>query len=193
MKAANTQKRNQFILIALLTIGAVAGLWMVVIRAQQQNLRDLAADRATATQKLQQAKRAIEMTDQVEGQFCEAKKRLDKIEETMATGDLYSWAINTIRQFKLSYKVEIPQFSQVDGPKEMTMLAKFPYKQATWTIAGTAQFHDFGKFLADFENQFPYARVLNLGLEPVSGPATADKERLSFRLEIVALVKPGVS
>ncbi len=193
MKAVNTQKRDQFILVALVTVGTVSGLWFGLIRSQQQNLRNLATERAAAAQKLQQAKHAIELSDQVEGQYCEAKKRLDKIEETMATGDLYSWAINTIRQFKLPYKVEIPQFSQVDGPKEMNMLARFPYKQATWTIAGTAQFHDFGRFLADFENQFPYARVLNLSLEPVSGAVATEKERLAFRLEIVALVRPGVS
>jgi Tfp pilus assembly protein PilO len=193
MKATNNQKRNQFILVALVTLGIIAGLWLGLIKSQQSNLRELAAARTAAAQRLQQAKQAIQISDQVDSQFCEAKKRLDKIEETMATGDLYSWAINTIRQFKLPYKVEIPQFSQVDGPKEMAMLARFPYKQATWTIAGTAQFHDFGKFLADFENQFPYSRVLNLSLEPVSGAVATEKERLAFRLEIVALVKPGVS
>ena len=59
----------------------------------------------------------------------------------MASGDLYAWTINTLRQFKLGYKVEIPQFSQIDGPKEMNMLAGFPYKQANMTISGTAYLH----------------------------------------------------
>jgi hypothetical protein len=70
------------------------------------------------------------------------------------------------------------------------MLPNFPYKQATLTIGGTAHFHDFGKFVADFENQFPYMRLMNVTLEPASGVLAADKERLSFRMEIATLVKP---
>jgi hypothetical protein len=111
----------------------------------------------------------------------------------MANGDLYAWAINTLKQFRLPYHVEIPQFSQVDGPKDMSMLPSFPYKQATMTVSGTAQFYDFGRFIADFENQFPYIRVLNLTLEPVSAMVPTDRERLSFKLEVAALVKPANS
>jgi hypothetical protein len=111
----------------------------------------------------------------------------------MATGDLYAWTINTLRQFKLSYKVEIPQFSQIDGPKDMNMLAGFPYKQANMTISGTALYHDFGKFVSDFENQYPYMRVLNLSLEPISAIVGADHEKLAFKMEIAALVKSTAS
>jgi hypothetical protein len=75
----------------------------------------------------------------------------------------------------------------------VTMLPHFPYKQANLTIAGTALFHDLGKFICDFENQFPYFRVLNLSIEPVSSLMGSDKEKLSFRLEVAALVKPGTS
>ena len=139
-----------------------------------------------------QLKQAVDSADQIEAELAQGRKQLDAIEKTMATGDLYSWAINTIREFKAAHKVEIPQFSQIDGPKDMTMLAGFPYKQATLTIGGTAQFHDFGKFVSDFENQFPYIRVMNLSLEPSSSLLTSDsKEKLAFRMEIAALVKPG--
>ncbi len=193
MKTTNLEKRKQLILVAIVTVTVLGGLYLGVIRSQQANLVNLASQKTEAAQKLAQAKRAIETSDQVQSQFCEAKKQLDKIEETMASGDLYSWAVNLMRQFKANYKIDIPQFSQVDGPRDMSMLARFPYKQAVWTIAGTSRFHDFGKFLADFENQFPYARVLNLSLEPVPASLSAEKERLAFRLEIAALVKPGIS
>jgi hypothetical protein len=158
-----------------------------------------------AKQRLQQVKQAVQTADQVEQALCDLKKRLDKSEEGMASGDLYSWSINTLRAFKLAYKVEIPQFSQIDGPKEVNLLAGFPYKQATMTVAGSGSFHEFGRLVADFENQFPQMRVLNLVLEPFFGtmamdkerisptPVTADRERLSFRMEIAALVKPGAS
>lgn len=191
MNKLSKEKRNQLILVAVILATLIGGWYMVIYKSQTQTLAALRAKRDASRQKLQQVKQAIDSADQIEAQLAEGRKQLNKIEEGMANGDLYSWVINTIREFKLPHKVEIPQFSQIDGPKEMPMLANFPYKQATLTIGGSAQFHDFGKFISEFENQFPYLRVMNLSLEPAAGLVTTEKERLAFRLEIAALVKPG--
>lgn len=193
MNKLSKEKRNQLVLVALVTSGLLAGLWLGLIRYQQQSLGVLAQSKIASEQKLEQVKEAIESADQIESQLAEARQRLSKIEATMASGDLYAWTINTLRQFKLGYRVDIPQFSQIDGPKDMNMLAGFPYKQATMTISGTAFYTDFGKFIADFENQFPYMRVLNLSLEPVPALVGSDKEKLAFRMEIAALVKANPS
>jgi hypothetical protein len=193
MKNLSKEKRTQLVLAVLLTGGLLGGLWFGLIRYQQQSLDSLAQNRIAAEQKLQQVKQAIETADLVETQLAEAGQRLSKIESSMAAGDLYAWTINTLRQFKLGYHVEIPQFSQIDGPKEMNMLAGFPYKQANMTISGTALYPDLGRFIADFENQFPYMRVLNLSLEPLPAMVATEKERLSFRMEIAALVKSNAS
>ncbi len=191
MNRLSKEKRNQLILAGVIFATIVGGWYMMIYKSQTQNLTTLRAKRDAARQKMVQVKQAIDSADQIEAELAEGRKQLDKIEDTMATGDLYSWAINTVRQFKLAHKVEIPQFSQIDGPKDMPMLPGFPYKQASLTIGGSAYFHDFGKFVSDFENQFPYMRVLNLSLEPVSSLAGSDRERLAFRMEIAALVKPG--
>ena len=193
MNSLSKEKRNQLILVMLLTGCAVAGLWFGLIRFQQQKLEVLALSTKTAEQRLEQVRQAIETADVLEQRLGEASKRLADVESSMASGDIYAWTINTLRQFKLGYKVEIPQFSQIDGPKEMNMLAAFPYKQANMTISGTAFYTDFGKFVADFENQFPYMRVLNLSLEPLPAMNGGDKERLTFRMEIAALVKNTAS
>ena len=192
MNKLSKEKRNQLVLVLVVLATLIGGWYMVIYKSQSQSLATLRAKRDASRQKLQQVKQAIDSADQIEAELAQGRKQLDVIEKTMATGDLYSWAINTIREFKTAHKVEIPQFSQIDGPKDMTMLAGFPYKQATLTIGGTAQFHDFGKFVSDFENQFPYIRVMNLSLEPSSSLLTSDsKEKLAFRMEIAALVKPG--
>lgn len=193
MKKLSKEKRNQLVLVVLGTAGLMAGLWLGLISSQQQSLRGLADSKVTAMRKLEQVKQTIENAEAIESQLKDASKRLNKIESGMATGDLYSWAITTIRQFKPPYKVEIPQFSQIDGPKDVPMLAGFPYKQINMSISGTAMYHDFGKFVSDFENQFPYLRVLNLSLEPSSVVAGNDREKLSFKMEVAALVKPGTS
>ena len=74
----------------------------------------------------------------------------------------------------------------------MDLLPSFPYKQIQFTINGTAYYHDLGKFIADFENNFPHARMVNLVIEPASG-ADSSNEKLSFRMDIIALVKPNPS
>lgn len=193
MKSLSKEKRNQLVLVAIITAGVLASIWMGVIRAQQQRLQTLAKSKVAAQTKLDQVRQAIESADLIETQLTEAGRRLSKVETTMASGDLYAWTINTLRQFKLGYKVEIPQFSQIDGPKDMNMLAGFPYKQANMTISGNAYYTDLGKFVADFENQFPYMRVVNLSLEPLPSAANSDHERLSFRMEIATLVKSPAS
>lgn len=189
MNSLSKEKRNQLVLVVLVTGGLLVALWFGLIRFQQESLKVLAESKLASEQKLEQVRQAIEASDQIESQLAESQQRLARIESTMASGDLYAWTINTLRQFKLGYKVEIPQFSQIDGPKDMNMLAGFPYKQANMTISGTAMFTDFGKFIADFENQFPYMRVLNLSLEPVPALVGGERERLAFRMEIAALVK----
>jgi Tfp pilus assembly protein PilO len=175
MKNIPKEKRNQLILVAMIFAMVAGGWYAIVFKSQKVGLSAMRSKRDAAVKKFQEVKLAIKTADQVESELCDVKKRLEQVEDTMATGDLYSWTINLIRQFKLSYKVEVPQFSQIDGPRDTTMLPNF---------------HDFGKFVADFENQFPYMRLMNVTLEPASGVLAADKERLSFRMEIATLVKP---
>ena len=80
---------------------------------------------------------------------------------------------------------------------EVGLLAQFPYEAANFSVRGAAYYHDFGKFLADFENQFPYFRVQNL-LLGVSGEsalgaepsARVGEEKLQFKIDIVTLIRP---
>ena len=109
---------------------------------------------------------------------------LSSNENDMATGDIYAWTLDTIRHFKAGYKVELPEIGQpTEG--ETDLLPSFPYRQLRFSISGTGYYHDIGKFIADFENRYPHMRVVNLDMAPITG----DSEKLSFRADIVALVK----
>jgi hypothetical protein len=192
MNRISKEKRNQLLLTGVVIAVVLAGLWFTLISSLRNKVESVGRERQAAEQKLALVLRSIQNADQLDSQVGEASGRLSKLETGMASGDLYSWAINTLRQFKQPYsKIEIPQFSQIDGPKPTSMLATFPYQQASLTIGGTAHFHDFGRFLADFENGFPYIRVQNLQLEPLPSAANSEQEKLSFRMDIIALVKPG--
>jgi hypothetical protein len=188
MNAIPKEKRQKVIVVAIVTLGALAGLWFGLINVQNQGLKELARNVDAAQRKLETARKALDDSKQLEAELSAAAEELDGIENGMASGDLSTWVYNKVRQFKLSYRVEIPQFSSI-AEAETTLLPKFPYRQVTMNIGGTGYFHDIGKFVADFENQFPHIRIQNLELEPTPTPAGAEREKLSFRMDIVALVK----
>jgi hypothetical protein len=184
------EKRNQLILVVLVTLGTLSALGFGLIKFQNENLTRLAIRKATAESKLAQMEDAVKNTARIQSDLAEAKQTISQLESDIApAGDLYSWLISTLRSFKAPYKVEIPQYSQIGPTTDMTMLPGFPYKQASMTVAGKAHFHDLGRFLADFENRFPHIRILNLALDVDGNPQ--EVEMLAFRMDIVTLVKPN--
>ena len=143
------EKLNRLILVILATLIAIAGLYFGLIRRQNENLVRLAQQKAAAAKKLQVIREALHRADQIKAQLDEAKTTLTAAESDIASGDLYAWVIDWLRQYKAPYKVEIPQFSQLGAPADVNLLPRFPYKQTTLTVAGTAHYHDLGRFLAD--------------------------------------------
>ena len=191
MKRLSREKRNQLITVIFVTVAILALIGFGLIRPQYDSLSKIAKDRTVADTKLQSIKHAITNSEAIANEWIETNNALAQAEEDMASGDLYSWTYDTIRHFKQSYKVEIPEVGH-PAIGEVDLLPSFPYKQIQFTINGTVYYHDFGKFIADFENSFPHSRVVRLVLEPAAGP-DSNTEKLSFRMEIVTLVKPNPS
>lgn len=191
MNKISKQKRTQFILVAVGTMAVVGGLWYSLIRYQQENLQKLDGQRKSAKDRLSQIQETIRNSKEIESELLVVSNKLAAQEEDMASGDLYSSMVNTIRKFKLPYKIDIPQLTSGGSQVEVNLLPKFRYKQVSLSISGTAFYFDLGRFVADFENRFPHSRVLNLDLAPASASRPEEKEKLSFRMDIVSLVKPG--
>ena len=182
-------KLNQLIAVTLGTVLAVVALWFLLLDAQQGKLQEISAKITDTQEKLKIMHKAVAESSKLTAELEVAARQLSGLEEDMASGDLYSWIIDTVKRFKVSHHVDIPQFGPV-VTGEVNLFPQFPYRQGLLGVSGTAHFHDFGRFLADFENRFPSMRIQNVELEPVSTVAPADKEKLSFRMEIVMLVKP---
>ncbi len=185
------EKRNQFVLVLLITVALLAGLGLGLIRYQLTSLSRLAEKKTTAEKKLQRMQEAVNQAARTSAELAQARKTLAAMESDIASGDLYSWFLTTIRRFRAPYKVEIPAFAPIGPTTEVNLLANFPYKQTTLSVAGSAHYHDLGRFLADFENRFPHIRVSNLSLD--LDAAAAEPETLSFRMDIIALVKSNPS
>ena len=187
------EKRNQLVAVVLGTLVALAAMYVFLIQQQKQNLVHLKEKKVAVEARRRQVLDAIKHAQQIDADLASAKQALAEAEADIASGDLYSWVINTLRDFKAKYKVNIPQFNPIGPTTDVILLPNFPYKQATLSVAGTAHFHDFGRFLADFENRFPHIRVLNLSLELNQSPVAEEQETVSFKLDIVTLVKTNPS
>ena len=185
------EKRTHIVLVLILTAGAIGGLWFGLISYQKAKLAEVAKKIGDAQQQLGKIKAVVTNASLVAVDLKKASDQVNTIESGMATGDLFSWMVSSLKQFNTpQFKVEMPQF----GPPvvtETTMFPNYPYKQAVVAVAGTAYYWDFGKFLAEMENHFPYTRIQNLTLEPAPPANPDEKEKLSFRMEVVALIKPN--
>src|SRR3954471_7849083 len=95
--------------------------------------------------------------------------------------------LGMLRQFHPGHDVDISTLSGVSYP-EIALFPRYAYKQVAANIGGTAYYHDLGKFIADFENPFKHMRIHDVSMEPPA-VSQADREKLTFKIEIVALVK----
>jgi Tfp pilus assembly protein PilO len=197
MKHLPKDKRERLLLVAVTALIVLVTIWQGLISLQKRKLSGLGERRLEQEMRVNNARRLVGSVDQFKQSFTVKSKELKELESTMASGDMYAWVITKINQFKTGYKVDIPQFSR-EVSTEVGVLADFPYRAALFNIRGRAFYHDFGRFLADFENAFPYLRVQNIELEAAShskaSTLDADNEhpeKLAFRMEIVTLINPN--
>lgn len=171
------------------TIGATAlilvGLYFGLIRAQNDSLASSIAKRSEAEKQLKTMETTIKNADADAKQFAQVMRDLTVAESDMASGDLVYWSYDTIRRFKQRYKLDIPEVSR-PIVSDVDLLPSFPYKQIRFSVSGTGYYHELGKFVADFENAFPHARIVNLTIDSPSDPVS---EKLSFRMQIICLIK----
>jgi len=190
MNKISKAKKQQIILVLMGAGVVIAGLWTLVIQAQNSKLQGVQKRTVEMKEKVDKGEMLLKKSDEVEADLEADTKTLKDIESNMASGDIYLWLINTINRFNASQKVTILDFPR-ETVGEVGLLPNFPYKAAMFPIKGTGYYHDVGKFLADFENSFPYARIQNLELTPSGKNSAEDVEKLNFKFEIVALVKPS--
>ena len=175
--------------VVMMVLAVLAAIYFGLIRAQHASLSQIAADQKAAETKLSNIEVTIKNASAIAIQVAEVTNALGGAEKDMASGDLYSWVYGMIRDFKQKYHVDIPTIGQ-PTVSDVDLLPAFPYKQLRFTISGTGYYHDLGKFISDFENAFPHTRVVNLTIDPVGGIGDSN-EKLAFRMDIIALVKPN--
>jgi hypothetical protein len=187
MTKLSKEKRDRMILVYLVTVFAMAATYILLVRSQQERLKQMAVETNNVEEQIAGTKRLLKQRDEFDKAFARVNVEITNREDGMAHGDRFFWFVNMLNKFKSNYAVEIPQISpETLGP--IGIFPEFPYEAATFKVSGSARFYDFGKFLRDFENNHPYIRVQNLDLEPDTTP---NSEKVSFRMDVVTLIKPA--
>ncbi|MCL4177790.1 MAG: hypothetical protein KJ072_08585 [Verrucomicrobia bacterium] len=190
-------KRDRMILVVMLTLGFSWGLWQFVINTRSSRLKAQQTELSKQEDQLVQAGDWIERAQKVEQEMTEALAALSRIEDGLAgRADPYAWSyllLDRIRQMS-------PELSNLDvagkpGIGPVRLLPEFPYESTTFTVVGRGHYHDFGRFLAEFENEYPYFRVENIELTARSSMSDSagtldEREMLSLKFDIVALLEP---
>lgn len=186
------EKKEKIILIGMGTVVACVAVWFLLINTQKATLSRAIEETRKSREQLENGQRVVKSQALVKQEFAAATESLRQREMGMASpNDMYLWQIETLNRFRVGRNVEIPQFGR-EVPTAVSVFPRFPYSGALFSVRGTAHYHDFGKFLADFENSFPYIRVQNLVLEPTGEQEKSEsREKLSFRMELLTLVRPN--
>ncbi len=173
-------------------------------------MQECADKTEAAKEQLNKAERWLRMAPTIETRLSAYRKELEARQENMAPVDKFKWFYNTMERFLAQHQVKLVDITREPEVGDAGVLPKFPYQAATFGVKLNAYFQDFGSFLAEFENQFPFMRVQNLELEsevggrlgvtetidqerkPAPGEArTQASERLAITMRVVTLVKPN--
>ena len=181
-------KRNQLVLVLIILVAIIGAIYTFLISPQKTKNQRITRDIAAKSDQYEKMRSLIKQAGITTTNLTDINTQLSAAESDVAKGDAYAWTYNTIRQFKTGYHVDINIGQPTAG--EVDIISKFPYRQVRVTLDGTAFYHDLGKFIADFENHFPHTRLENLAIAPDESP-NAPAEHLTFRMDMVALVKPN--
>ncbi len=187
-KQLGKEKRDNIIAIAIGAVAVVVGLYFGLIRYQLKSYADYAAKIAEAEGKVAEGKKEQSQAQRNGEQRDITRKEVQNLDATLASGDTYEWIRRRLSLFAPKKK----DFDIVEIYKPVSavcsMFLDFPYQAQVCTISGTGYYHDIGRFVADFENQFTYFRLQNITLEPAASQSGDEKEILTFKMDIELLV-----
>lgn len=190
MNKLSKEKKQQLILVAVGTVGAIATIYFLLISAQLSAVIKHKQEAEEVAKKVETAEKLVKKADEVEKELALRSKQLSLIESQMATGDMAEWILNTLKLVNIPHPgVTIAKISSEEAVP-VGVFPVFPYSAARFVVRGSGYYHDLGKFFTDFENSLPYFRIQNLDLEPGDAGLSDDHEKLAFKADFVVLLKP---
>jgi hypothetical protein len=202
MNKLSKDKRDKLLLICIMAGGLVAVLYFLVIVDQKDELTGLTNRIAQMSDKRDKAaktfKRQRDFEENLEGQ----KKLLNaKQAEMPRAGEGILWFNTLMEERRVVFNLDIKDIKGPEQPVDPGILPKFDFKGVAFTVTMVGTYLDFGRFLADFENRFPYMRTQLQSVTPEyvppsatgANPASAGSDneplKLRFNFRVISLIK----
>lgn len=210
MNKLSKDKRDKLLLICIMSIGIVAVLYYLVIVDQRDELDLLAGKIAQMQSKrdssAKTAKRQLDFQENLDSQ---KKILIAKQAEMPRAGEGILWFNTLMEERRVQYNLDIQEIKQPEQPVDPGVLPKFDFRGVSFMVTMTGAYADFGRFLADFENRYPYMRIQLQNITPVArsipgpsatlgaGPADAGRAsdepiKLRFDFKVISLIKTQV-
>jgi Tfp pilus assembly protein PilO len=208
------EKRDKIVLICVGAFLLCALLWYFLISSQNESIDKYRASILDLQSKVHRAEMLSKRAALVASELAKVQSEITEAEAEMIPIEQLSgnkWLLDTLTAFinDRRHAIRIVHITKdaVAG-KQFLLLPKFAYSGAAYDVELRGYYHDFGKFLADFENHFPYMNVQQLQMWPVATPKGAtvasaetakdlaigpEREQLRISLRFVVLFKPSAS
>jgi Tfp pilus assembly protein PilO len=190
MTKITKKQKSQLTAVGGVAVVVIAGLWYFVVRAQNAELATANAKCAMMKGKLDNEHTMVYSAEKIGEELASVREKLKLREAAFAPEhEPYSWMREVMNRFYQAPNGALPYktVSKIDFKQpEITdkgIIADFPYKWATFHITGEGHYHDFGKFVADFENAFPYFSIRNIDITVPT--IKTDPEMLAYSFDIV--------
>ncbi len=194
MNKLSKEKMQQIILVWMVCLVVVALIWMFGVRSLSSKRKETSDSVEAVQSKIDDGNKKKSRKDASKKKLEVLQQELKGVEDGMASGELFAWIDSKLNDFITQNLLEVDIPSKTRGEiVDVGILPRTdPYKGVRYSVRGTAYYHDFGRFVSMFENAFPYMRLQNIELMPGGQfDNTGDPEKLTFRMDIVALQKPA--
>jgi Tfp pilus assembly protein PilO len=188
MNNLSKEKKQQLLAVVVVTLAIVIGLWFGLISMQKKSRLVFEKRTDEMKKKIIDADNKLKRQEEISELLETNRHELSQREASMPTvPGAYPWLISVVNEYiKPPSSLSNFNTSPPGGAREVDLLPKFPYKCVSLPVTMMGLYNDFGKFLADFENDWPYLRVQNMVLAPVGQTVSGD-ERLNVQFEVVSL------
>lgn len=211
MNKLSKDKRDKLILTVLLTAGVLGALYTFVLGGLKEKLNEASVQLISTKDKLAKAERMVGSASIIEADLLETQKQLARRQKDMAPeGQYYYWFLKLLDQFRKEEGLETNFILDITQPEFVAvgMYPVFPFEAASFGVRVSGSFHEIGRFLADFENRFPYLRIQDLQMAPegelitgafgapgdlLPAPVPSDNGKIVAEFKVVALIKPGTT
>ena len=193
MKKISKDKKDTLILLGIGTAFFCAFAIQFFVAGQRQKINSHKSQLGKIERDNSKLQRLLSKKESIISDYTAALSQIETLEEYMADGDPYTWALLKMEEFNRDY-ANVRARIQAGKVDQKPLLPGFNFQVIRFGVIGEAPFHELGAYVSDLENSNPFYRIENLSIEQKNGvPAIirgrSYNESLSFNFDLVVIIK----